>query len=145
MSDACGGAESLVLDNIVHYVDPHIRTIMFSRLDMHLIDPLRQAEDLAQLAQSTEIDTHAKNLGQDVVSADEPRKDPKETVKAKAKATFKEGDGRICHKCGEAGLIRSRCPHSKKKIPRTNFTVAIGNGGVLHDNHWILDSGSSRH
>ena len=80
-----------------------------------------------------------------MVDAVEPRKEPKDTVKAKAKATFKEGDERIYYKCGETGHIRSRCPHSKKKVPKTNFTFAIGNGGGLQDNHWILDSGSSRH
>ena len=30
VSDACGGANSLVLDNIVHYVDPHMRMTMLS-------------------------------------------------------------------------------------------------------------------
>ena len=89
VSDACGGADSLVLNDIVHYADPHMRTAV------HRNDSLRQAEELAHLAQSTEIDTHAKNLGRDVVNAVEPRKYPKDTVKEKAKATFKEGDERI--------------------------------------------------
>ena len=38
VSDACGGADSLVLDNIVYYADPHMRTTMLSKLDIHRID-----------------------------------------------------------------------------------------------------------
>lgn len=64
VSDACGGADSLVLDNIVHYADPHMRTTTLSRLNIHRVDHLRQAEELAQFAQSTEIGTNAKKLWQ---------------------------------------------------------------------------------
>ena len=50
VSDACGGADNLVLDNFVHYADTRMRTTMLSRLDIHRVDPLRQAEELAQFA-----------------------------------------------------------------------------------------------
>ncbi|CAI5703654.1 unnamed protein product [Peronospora effusa] len=50
VSDACGGADTLVLNNIVHYADPHMRMTMMSRLDIHRTDCLRQAEELAQFA-----------------------------------------------------------------------------------------------
>lgn len=63
VSDACGGVDSLVLDNIFHYADPHMRMTMLSRLAMHRFDPLRQAEELAQFAQSTEVDTDSKKIG----------------------------------------------------------------------------------
>ena len=63
----------------------------------------------------------------------------------KVKTKFTEDDERHCYKCGEVGHIRSRCPQSKKKFSRHDFTFAIGNGGGLQDDHWILDSGSSRH
>ena len=76
VSDACGGVDNLVLNNIVYYADPHMQTNMMSRLDMHRTDPLRQAEELAQFAQSTEIDTHAKNLGRNVLNIVELRKEP---------------------------------------------------------------------
>uniref|UniRef100_A0AAV1TZR9 CCHC-type domain-containing protein n=1 Tax=Peronospora matthiolae TaxID=2874970 RepID=A0AAV1TZR9_9STRA len=135
VSDACDGADSLVLNNIVHYADPHMRMTMFSRLYIHWTDPLRQDEELAQFAQSREVNTHAKNLGQDVYNAVESRKEPKDKVKAKAKSTFTEGDERTCYKCGEVGHIRSRCPHSKKKSTRNDFTFAIGNDGGLEDDH----------
>ena len=47
VSDACGGADSLVLDNIAQYADPHMRTTMLSRLNIHRMDHLRQAEELS--------------------------------------------------------------------------------------------------
>lgn len=62
------------------------------------------------------------------------------------KTIFTEGDERTRYKCdGEVGHFRSRCPHSMKKTSSKNFTFAIRNGGGLQDDHWILDSGSSRH
>lgn len=64
VSDACGGTDSLVLDNIVHYADPHIRMTMLSRLDMHQIDHIRQAEELAQLVQSTLMQKIGAGCGQ---------------------------------------------------------------------------------
>uniref|UniRef100_A0AAV1U9I7 Uncharacterized protein n=1 Tax=Peronospora matthiolae TaxID=2874970 RepID=A0AAV1U9I7_9STRA len=75
VSDACGGADSLVLDNVVHYADPHMRTTMLSRLDIHRTDYLRQAEELAQFARLTEVDAHPKNFGLDVVNAVELEKE----------------------------------------------------------------------
>ena len=75
VSDACGGADNLVLFKIVHYADPQMRTTMLSRLNIHRVDHLRQAEELAQFAQSTKVDTHAKNLGRDVVNVVEAPKD----------------------------------------------------------------------
>ena len=84
VSGACGGADSLVLDNIVHYADPQMRTTMLSRLNIHRMDHLRQSEELAQFAQSNEVDTHVNNLGRDVVNVVEAPKDVK--VKRKPKS-----------------------------------------------------------
>ncbi|KAG2849639.1 hypothetical protein PC112_g237 [Phytophthora cactorum] len=55
VNEACGKAENLVLDNIVHYADPAMRVSMLSRLNLARTDYLRQAEELAHFAQSTEI------------------------------------------------------------------------------------------
>ena len=43
--EACGGADSLVLDNIVHYADPGMRVSMLSRLNSTRTDYLRQAKN----------------------------------------------------------------------------------------------------
>ena len=56
VSEACGGADNLVLDNIVHYADTAMRVSMLSRLNLARTDCLRQAEELAHFAQSTEIE-----------------------------------------------------------------------------------------
>ena len=77
VSDACGSADNLVLDNIDHYADPTMRRTMLSRLDLHRVDYLRQAEVLAQLAQSTEIDVRVKQFGRDAVNVAESTKDVK--------------------------------------------------------------------
>uniref|UniRef100_A0AAV1V1Z5 Uncharacterized protein n=1 Tax=Peronospora matthiolae TaxID=2874970 RepID=A0AAV1V1Z5_9STRA len=143
VSDACGGADNLVLDNIVHYADPHMRTTMLSRLDIHRTDYLRQAEELAQFAQSTEVDTHSKIFGRDVVNTVEVAREFKD--KRKSRPSLSRTDTRTCFKCGEVGHIRSRCPKMKKKPSGANFVFAVGRGASRSPGQWILDSGSSRH
>ena len=60
VSEACGGVDNLVQDNIVHYADPAIRVLMFASLNLMRTDYLRQAEELAHFAQSTEIKMREK-------------------------------------------------------------------------------------
>ena len=62
VSETCGGADNLVQDNIVHYADPSMRVSMLARLNLTWIDYLRQAEELAHYAQSTEIEMRGKNI-----------------------------------------------------------------------------------
>ncbi|CAI5723649.1 unnamed protein product [Peronospora farinosa] len=115
------------------------------RLDIHRPDSLRQAEELAQFAQQVEIESHVKNLGRDVVNAVETRKESKERVTSRPRRNIEVSDERVCYKCGEAGHIRSKCPQVRKKGAGADFTFANGDSGDLHEDHWILDSGSSRH
>nr|CCA24596.1 conserved hypothetical protein [Albugo laibachii Nc14] len=68
VSEACGGADNLVLDNAVHYADPTMRVTMLSRLNLARTDYLRQTEELAHFAQSTEIKLKGKKFGRDLVS-----------------------------------------------------------------------------
>ena len=49
VSEACGGADNLVQDNIVHYADPAMRVSMLARLNLMRTDYLRQTEELALL------------------------------------------------------------------------------------------------
>uniref|UniRef100_A0AAV1UJ54 Uncharacterized protein n=1 Tax=Peronospora matthiolae TaxID=2874970 RepID=A0AAV1UJ54_9STRA len=143
VSDACGGADNLVLDNIVHYADPHMRTTMLSRLDIHRTEYLRQAEELAQFAQSTEVHTHSKSFGRDVVNTVEVAQEFKD--KHKSRPSLPRTDTRTCFKCGEVGHIRSRCPKMKKKPSGANFVFTVGRGASRSPGQWILDSGSGRH
>uniref|UniRef100_A0AAV1US04 CCHC-type domain-containing protein n=1 Tax=Peronospora matthiolae TaxID=2874970 RepID=A0AAV1US04_9STRA len=116
---------------------------MLSRLDTNRLDYLRQAEELAQLAQSTEVDTHTKNFGRDVMNSVEPVKELKE--KSKTRTTQTRIDARKCFKCGEVGHIRSRCPQGKKKSSGAIFVFMVARGANDSQNQWILDRGSSRH
>ena len=68
VSETRGGADNLVQDDIVHYADPSMRVSMLARLNLARIDYLRQAEELAHFAQSTEIDLRKKYIGNDVVT-----------------------------------------------------------------------------
>ena len=68
VSEMFGGTDNLVQDNIVHYADPSMRVSMLARLNLTRIDYLRQAEELAHFAQSTEIELRGKHIGRDVVN-----------------------------------------------------------------------------
>ena len=88
------------------------------------------------------MDTHAKNLGRDVVNVVEAPKD----VKAKFKPKSQErSDIRDCYLCGEVGHIRVMCRKRKeKKKSRANFVFAISDSTGIHESQWILDTESSR-
>ena len=60
VSGACGGANNLVLDNIVHYADLTMRTTVLSSLNLNRGDYLLQTEELVHFAQSTELDVRVK-------------------------------------------------------------------------------------
>ena len=54
---------------------------MLSWIDIHRMDCSRQAEELRQFAQSTEIEACTKHFGRDVVNALDPRKTSNSTEK----------------------------------------------------------------
>ena len=59
VSDAAGGAEQQVLDNIVHYASSELHTVIMAKYDGNRVDYLAQAEELAHFAQSVELDSEA--------------------------------------------------------------------------------------
>ena len=123
VNDACGGADNLVLDNIVHYADPMMRTTMLSRLDLHRIDYLRQAEDLAQFAQSTEIDVQVKHFGRDVVNIVEPTKD---TAKIDCAQKRREDQStKRCYLCGKSGHLKAAYTKKSKKKQYADFILSV--------------------
>uniref|UniRef100_A0AAV1T174 Polyprotein n=1 Tax=Peronospora matthiolae TaxID=2874970 RepID=A0AAV1T174_9STRA len=122
-----------------------MRVSLLERLNLTRIDYMRQAEELADFAQSTEIDLRGKNIGKDVVN----------TVGNGRRAYFKtrthnrkdRRDMRTCYICGKPGHLKIACPEGSAETRATDevdFVLAIGGSSVKED-YWILDSGSSRH
>nr|CCA27809.1 conserved hypothetical protein [Albugo laibachii Nc14] len=139
VSDACEEPDRLLLQNSVCYADSSTRMMMLSRLDIHRMDVLRQAEELCQFAQSTEIEARTKHFVRDVGNAVDPRKTFKSKVEIEHQSMKK------CYRCGKVGQLKATCPYRKKQIQQHDFILAIGSRGATSKSHWILDSGSSRH
>uniref|UniRef100_A0AAV1UMW7 Uncharacterized protein n=1 Tax=Peronospora matthiolae TaxID=2874970 RepID=A0AAV1UMW7_9STRA len=92
VSDARGGADSLVLDNIVHHTSPDLMNVMRAKYDPTRSDYLRHAEELAHFAQSIELGSGA--VGREVVAAH---------------VETKRQDTRTCFRCGRTGHVVSEC------------------------------------
>nr|CCA27495.1 conserved hypothetical protein [Albugo laibachii Nc14] len=121
--------DNLVLENIVNYADPSARMMMLSRLDIHRMDYLRQAEELCQFAQSTEIEARKKHFGRDVVNDVEPRKTSKSKEKIDHQSLKK------CYRSGKVGHLKATCPYRKKQIRQGGFTLVIGSRGATSKSH----------
>ncbi|KAE9162302.1 hypothetical protein PF004_g30532 [Phytophthora fragariae] len=129
ITEACGGgADYLVLNNIVQYASADLRTVLMAKVDGTRTDYLQQSEELSHFAQSWELDAKGKNFGKEMVGAVGERQ-RKET--------------RRCHGCGEVGHLRAACPSFQRGVT-ADITLAI-NEGNMNETTWILDSGSSRH
>lgn len=92
VSDARGGADSLVIDNIVHHASPDLMNVMRAKYDTTRSDYLRHAEELAHFAQSIELGSGA--VGREVVAAH---------------VETKRQDTRTCFRCGRTGQVVSEC------------------------------------
>ncbi|KAE9331414.1 hypothetical protein PF008_g15436 [Phytophthora fragariae] len=71
ISEATGSsADYLVLNNIVQYASPQLRTVLMAKVDQSRTDYLQHAEELAHFAQSWETEsTKQKSLGRETVNA----------------------------------------------------------------------------
>ncbi|CAH0513265.1 unnamed protein product [Peronospora belbahrii] len=104
VSEAYGGADNVVQDNIVHYADPNVRVSILARFSRTRIDYLQQAEELAHFAQSTEVELRGKNI----------RKDEVDTVDNGRRAYHKNPTGNrkdhrdvyTYYKCGKPGHLK---------------------------------------
>ena len=73
------------------------------------------------------------------------QREPKERAVSKPRRNPNDRANCTCYGCGEVGNIRAKCPKAKKKAGGADFTFAIKNRDDLQEDHWIFDSGSSRH
>ncbi|KAG6587155.1 Integrase catalytic core protein [Phytophthora cinnamomi] len=64
-----GGADYLVLNNIVQYASADLRTVLMAKVDSTRTDYLAHAEELAHFAQAWKIEAKKKNLGRELVGA----------------------------------------------------------------------------
>ena len=62
VSDACGGADAQVLENIVHYASTELHTVLMAKYDGSRPDYLAQAKELANFAQYVKLDTRSSRL-----------------------------------------------------------------------------------
>ncbi|KAE9242449.1 hypothetical protein PF004_g6586 [Phytophthora fragariae] len=98
--NASGASPTLVLENVVKYADPELKLAMMAKHDPARPDPLQQASELVNWAQSlADEEKPNKAMG---------RETAKETVSAMT-------DDRACFKCGKTGHIRRDCPLRQKK------------------------------
>ena len=67
VSDARGGADTLVLDDIVHHASPELMNVMRAKYDSSSVNYLRHAEELAPFAQLIELGSRA--VKREVVTA----------------------------------------------------------------------------
>ena len=111
---------------------------MLARFNLTRIDYLRQAEELAHFAQSTEIELRGRHIGKYVVIN-------VRNVREKARNVRRES--RKCYICGKPGNIKSAFPGDKvtrKSSDDVDFVLAVDDSSA-GDGCWILNSGSSRH
>ncbi|OWZ00878.1 hypothetical protein PHMEG_00027838 [Phytophthora megakarya] len=122
-----GDHEYMVLNKIVEYASPGMKTILKAKVDSSRLDYTQHAEELAHFAQAWESDqTKGKNLGRDMVGA----------------VNEQRLERRKCYGCGKVGHLKASCP-VKKKAP--DFTLSVSETPDATDKIWILNSGSSRH
>ena len=92
VSKALGGADSLVLDNIVHYASPELQNVMRAKYYPNRMNYLPHAKELAHFAQTIKLGS--RSIGREVVAAGiEPRRK----------------DSRKCFSCGNVGHVKAAC------------------------------------
>ena len=104
VTDARGGEDTLVLDNIVNHASAELVLVLIAKYDQNRIDHLRHAEELAHFAQS--IETTATSIGQEVVAAH-------------IDAPMQRKETRKCHGCSKVGHIQA-CRRSRASSVSSN-------------------------
>ena len=111
VSEARGGADSLVLDNIVHHASTELINVMRAKYDPMRVDYLHHAEELAHFAQTIENGSGAVSL---------------EVVAAHVETTL--NGPRVCYRCGRTGQIASDC---SARVVHDNEAPTTQSGGSM--------------
>ena len=92
VSDATGGAEEMVLENIVQYASTDLRHVLMAKHDNNRMDYLRHAKELEHFVQAIKTDVRGtKTTGKDVVLHVEGSRQRTET--------------RTCFTCNKVGHV----------------------------------------
>ena len=123
-----------------------MRTAMPFRMNLHRVDCLRQAEELAQFTQSTETDVRVKHFGRDVVNVVESTKDVKK-VEPVNKRLGDQGQKRY-YLCGNTGHHKSSSPRRSKKKQDADLVLAVRDANkdrTQGTTNWVLECGLGHH
>nr|CCA23219.1 conserved hypothetical protein [Albugo laibachii Nc14] len=129
-SEACGGADNLVQDNIVPYADLK----------------------LAHFVQSTEIELRGKNFGRDSANnvhewCRDIREERKDVREERRGFRSERRDARKCYKCEKPGHLKAAYPERNREggtSGEVDFALTV-DGSSVDKEYGILDSDSSRH
>uniref|UniRef100_A0AAV1U2V5 Retrovirus-related Pol polyprotein from transposon TNT 1-94-like beta-barrel domain-containing protein n=1 Tax=Peronospora matthiolae TaxID=2874970 RepID=A0AAV1U2V5_9STRA len=126
VSDARGGADSLVLDNIVHHASPELMNVMRAKYDPTRSNYLRHADELAQFAQLIEHGSGAE------AATPTPAKH----------YDYGGGSNRSQSTPSKNPARLGKWSRGKKT---SEFVLAIGDADKSDQRGCILGSGASRH
>ncbi|KAI9916681.1 hypothetical protein PsorP6_018241 [Peronosclerospora sorghi] len=116
--------------------------MMLSRLNTDRLDYLRQAEELAQFAQATEVDVRVKHFGREALNVVEPGKAASIAVTDTRRK--KDHGSKKCYLCGATGHLKANCTTKTKTV---DFVLSVQDVDDHTESvsNWVLDSGSGRH
>ena len=100
VSDAAGGTEQQVLNNIVRFASPHLSTILMAKYETQRVDYQVHAEYLAHFAQAIEMTARPGRFFEKEVVAYVDESTPRKET-------------RTCNGCGKIGHFKADC-HSKR-------------------------------
>ncbi|KAG3033372.1 hypothetical protein PC120_g1949 [Phytophthora cactorum] len=130
VSEACGGgANYLVLNNIVQYASVELRTVLMVKVEAARTDYLQQAEVLAHFDQSWGLEpSRHRNLGREVVAA---------------VGEHCNQETRACHGCGEVVHLRAACP-DRGRGREPDLTLAVCDESTAVEETWIQAASERR-
>ena len=94
---------------------------------------LRQAEEVAQFSQSTQLEVCVKNFGRDVVRVGGPAKDSRNTGHVKKHRDVQYP--KRCYLCGFTGHLKTECSKKFKKEQDADFVMAVHGDRKVLTNH----------